>query len=223
MYTSSVLSWTIAPCGQAAWISSRRRTAAPGAAASRARMRNSVGVSSAVSPRLETACVGGIEAHAAGFERQVGAAPAQQRAQPRDELGERERLREVVVAARREAGQPVGERVAGGEEEHRRADAARPQRLDDVAPVRVRQADVDDERVRLLVRERCRAARAAVAAVSTAKPSSVRPRRSSERSSPSSSSTNTRGSITAAPQATDLGEPAAPLAAQEAAELGRVK
>ena len=40
--------------------------------------------------------------------------------QARDELGEGERLGEVVVAACVEAGQPVDERVARGQEQHRR-------------------------------------------------------------------------------------------------------
>src|SRR4051812_19932401 len=45
MYASSVFSLTIAPSGQAAAVSSRRRTTSPGLAASAASSRNSVGVS----------------------------------------------------------------------------------------------------------------------------------------------------------------------------------
>src|SRR2546428_755797 len=55
MYTSRVLSCTMAPCGHPAWTSSRLRTAAPGTPARRARIRNSVGVRSTASPRLEAA------------------------------------------------------------------------------------------------------------------------------------------------------------------------
>ena len=71
-----------------------------------------------------------------------------ERLDPGDELDERERLRDVVVAACVEAGHAVDDRVARGEEEHRRLDAARAERLADVAPVGVGQADVDDEDVR---------------------------------------------------------------------------
>ncbi len=91
-----------------------------------------------------------VEPHPVGLHGQVGAAAADQGAEPRDELGEGERLRHVVVAARREPGQPVGERVAGGQEEHRRANAAGAQCLDDVAAVGIGQTDVDDERVGLV-------------------------------------------------------------------------
>ena len=111
-------------------------------------MRNSVGVSSAVRPSHDRVRAG-IESQAPDLEREVGAAALDQRAQPRDELVERERLGQVVVAAGGEAGEAVGQRVAGGEEDHRRVDAPRAQRLDDVAPVRVGQADVDDEHVGL--------------------------------------------------------------------------
>ena len=90
-----------------------------------------------------------VEAQAADLDRQVGAASLDQSAQARHELGERERLCQVVVAAGGEAGQPVGERIAGREEDHRRADSLGAKRLDDVTAVRVGQADVDDERVRI--------------------------------------------------------------------------
>ena len=149
MYTSSVLSWTIAPCGQAAWTSSRRRTASPGAPASRARMRNSVGVRSTDSAVARGIVRARIEPQAAGLDREVRTAPPDQRSQARDELGERERLRQVVVSACGEAGEPVGQLVACGEEDHRRADSLRAERLHDVTAVGVGQADVDDERVRV--------------------------------------------------------------------------
>ncbi len=74
---------------------------------------------------------------------------AHQRAQARDELVERERLGHVVVAAGLEAGQPVDQRVAGGEEEHRRLHPLGPERLAGVAPVAVGEADVDHEDVGL--------------------------------------------------------------------------
>src|SRR5262249_15164854 len=73
---------------------------------------------------------------------------AQQRLQARDQFDEREWLREVVVSAGVEAGDPVDERVSGGEEEDGRRDAARAERLAKVASVGVREADVDHERIR---------------------------------------------------------------------------
>ena len=148
MYASSVLSWTIAPCGQPARTRSRRRTASPGRASSRASSRNSVGVSAHARSRRGDRVRRRVEPQPAGLERAVAARPPQERVQPREQLGERERLRQVVVAAGVEAGEPVGERVARGQEEHGRVDAAGAQRLADVAPVGVGQPDVDDQRVR---------------------------------------------------------------------------
>ena len=76
----------------------------------------------------------------------VAGAP-QQRADSSHELGEVERLRQVVVAPGAEAGEAIGQGAARREEDHRRVDALSTQRLDDVAPVGVGQADVDDEGV----------------------------------------------------------------------------
>ena len=69
--------------------------------------------------------------------RPLDVAAAHERAQPREELGERERLRQVVVRARVEAGDPVLDRVARGEHQHGRPDpglAQRAARLEAVAP-----------------------------------------------------------------------------------------
>src|SRR5437763_4809952 len=85
---------------------------------------------------------------AGGFDHAVGTGAASECLQAGDDLGEGERLRDVVVAAGVEARETVGERVTGGEEQHRRLDAACPERLAEVAPVRVWEADVDDEQVR---------------------------------------------------------------------------
>jgi hypothetical protein len=103
------------------------------------------------------------------------------------QLGEREGLGQVVVAAGVEAAQPVGERVQRREEQHRHRDAARPQRLAHVAPVGVRQADVEHEHVGAPSEN---AARASVpdAVARTAKPS----RSSAERSTPRSSSSSSQ-------------------------------
>src|SRR5262249_30249097 len=55
------------------------------------------------------------------------------------------------AAAGGKAGEPVGQGVARGQEDHRGADAVGPKRLDDVPAVGVREPDVDDERVRLVL------------------------------------------------------------------------
>ena len=92
--------------------------------------------------------VGGrVESQAADDDRLVVAGAPQQRADPGHQLGEVERLGQVVVAAGAEAREPIGQGAARGQEEDRRADALGAQRLDDVAAVRVGQADVDDEGV----------------------------------------------------------------------------
>ena len=108
-----------------------------------------------------------------------------------DQLGERERLGEVVVAAGVEPRQPVGQRAAGGEEEHRRVDAVRAQRLADVAPVGVGQADVEHQEVRRLAENACTASRP-LAVARTSKPSAASARESTERSPASSSQMPTR-------------------------------
>ena len=120
----------------------RPRRRAPRAA------RNSVGVSGS-SRRRADACAAGSSTKLAGSALGGGAPGArrQQRVDADEQLGERERLGQVVVAAGVEAAEPVGERVARGEEQDRRCDAARPQRLADVAPVGVGQADVEHEDV----------------------------------------------------------------------------
>ena len=79
-----------------------------------------------------------VEDEAGCLDRAVRAGTAEQRVETGCDLGERERLRHVVVAARVEPGQTVDKRVTRGEEQHRRTDAAGPECLADVAPVGVR-------------------------------------------------------------------------------------
>ena len=146
-YWSSVLSCTIAPSGHAARTSSRRRSTAPGWPASAASSRNSVGVSEASPSSSADRVRHRIQAQRADGRRRIGPGAAQQRAQARHDLVEVKRLGHVVVAAGAEAREAVGHGVARGEEEHRGVDAARAQRLAEVAPVGVGQADVDDEPV----------------------------------------------------------------------------
>jgi hypothetical protein len=78
-----------------------------------------------------------------------------QRLHARQQLGERERLGEVVVSSRLQTVDPVVDRAAGAENQHRRRHAARAQRLDQRQPVALRQHEVDDrDVVRLLQRGR---------------------------------------------------------------------
>ena len=95
----------------------------------------------------------------AAIERDVGEAqdaavvglgrlrPPQQRAQARLQLLERERLDEVVVGARVEPGDPVVDRVAGGEHQHRRAVAGVAQAAADLQAVDPGHRDVEHDRV----------------------------------------------------------------------------
>ena len=91
-----------------------------------------------------------VEAHAGALDRVGLPGAAEQRVQPRDELGERKGLRDVVVAARAESRDAIRQRVARREEEHGRLHALRAQRLADVAAVGIGQTDVDDQDVRRL-------------------------------------------------------------------------
>ena len=77
-----------------------------------------------------------------------GAAPADEAAQPRDDLLEAERLGDVVVAARRDAGDAVLDGVLGGEEKDGHigvGPAHPPQHLE---AVDVREHDVEEHDVR---------------------------------------------------------------------------
>ena len=92
----------------------------------------------------------GIEQRSASWRpgAPLGAAPAQQRPDPRQELLEGERLGEVVVRARVEARDPVGHAVPRGQHQDRRPD--RPllaQRPADREAVPLRQHHVEDDEV----------------------------------------------------------------------------
>ena len=82
------------------------------------------------------------------------AGAAQQRSQPRAELLQRERLDEVVVGAGVEAFDAVGDGVARGQHQHRRAVAGGAQAPADLEPVGLGHQDVEDDRVRRRVGER---------------------------------------------------------------------
>ena len=72
--------------------------------------------------------------------------PAQHGAHPRDQLGEQERLDDVVVGAAVEAVQAVGERVAGGEQDQPRV-AALAHHAEQTEAVAAGQHDVEDDEV----------------------------------------------------------------------------
>ena len=151
-YWSSVLSLTWAPSGQAARSSSRRRTVVPGAAISAASRRNSVGVSATGWPLHRPG--GGVRGRAgasASSTTRVRPGAAQRRADPGGEFGKVEGFREVVVAARGEAREPVGERVVRGEEDHRGLQPRRTHGLAHVPAVRVGQSDVEDDGIHPVV------------------------------------------------------------------------
>ena len=77
------------------------------------------------------------------------AGPAQQPAQPGDDLLQAERLGDVVVAARRDAAHPVLHGVPGGEEQHADMRQDPPHPAQYLKSVEIRQHDVQQDRVRL--------------------------------------------------------------------------
>ena len=94
--------------------------------------------------------VGGrVEPEVADLElgRPLGRRPAGERPQPREQLAEGERLDEVVVGARVETLDPVLDRVARGQHQHRRPDAAGAQLAAGGEAVDPRQHHVEDDRV----------------------------------------------------------------------------
>ena len=146
-YASSVLSRTIAPCGHPARTRSRRRTASPGFASSRASSRNSVGVSATEpSRRRRRARPGRAGAPRRRWRRHSRCAAAAPAGVPRAR-----RMRTVCRGSRRRrhrSRRSDRPGVVGGEKQHGRVDALRAKRLAQVAAVAVREADVDHERIR---------------------------------------------------------------------------
>ena len=74
------------------------------------------------------------------------AAP-QQRAHPRQQLGEGEGLDQVVVGSEFEAAHPVLDLAACGQEEHRHLAACRPQATQDAPAVEPRQHHIEHDEV----------------------------------------------------------------------------
>jgi len=79
----------------------------------------------------------------------VGGGAAQQRAQPREQLLERERLHQVVVGARVQPGDAVAHLVARGEHQDRRLGACAAQPPAGLDAVDVGHQHVEHDRVRL--------------------------------------------------------------------------
>ena len=105
------------------------------------------------SPRAHVAR-GGIErevAEAQALRRRLHA--AQERAQPGEQLAQREGLDQVVVGARVEAGHAVVDRVARGEHQDRRTVAGLAHAPADLEAVDVRHGDVKHDGIELLGRE----------------------------------------------------------------------
>ena len=97
-------------------------------------------------PRL----VGGrIEPQVADLElgRALDRPTAHQRPQPGEQLGERERLHQVVVGAFVEAPHPVLDRIARGQHQHGRPHPVRAQPPARLEAVHARQHHVEDHRV----------------------------------------------------------------------------
>ena len=123
----------------------------PGSRANVASSSNSVGVSRTTRPSAVTRRLAEIDLQVAagdalvGDGRRVGA--AQDRAHAGDQLLGAERLDNVVVGAKLEAGDPIGLVTAGGQDHDRHARVAA-DRTDHVESVDARQAEVEDERVR---------------------------------------------------------------------------
>ena len=112
-------------------------------------------MSSTGRPSTVTSCVSGSSRTGPGLERaRRGRRATQERAQPRQQLLDRERLREVVVRAGVEAEHAVAEAVERRQHQDRQVVALSPGLAADREAVAVGQAQVEDDRGRLIARER---------------------------------------------------------------------
>ena len=85
----------------------------------------------------------------------AGHPSAHQRAHARLEHLEFERLGEVIIGARIEAGHQVLDAVQGRENEHRHGGLAQPEALEHLEPRALGQPDVEDEQVEIVGLKRC--------------------------------------------------------------------
>ena len=81
------------------------------------------------------------------FEDLIHSAPAQQRPDAREQLGECERLGEVIVGALVEADNPIFDRVLRRQDEYRRLNAAFAQRGEDIDTIAARQHQIEQQKV----------------------------------------------------------------------------
>ena len=101
-----------------------------------------------VSPRQTCRVAGSSRRSPTSSDGRAARPPAPgERAQARQQLGERERLRQVVVGAGVEPGDAILDRVARGQHQHRRPDAALPQPAADLDAVDAGQHQVEHDRV----------------------------------------------------------------------------
>ena len=86
------------------------------------------------------------------------ATAAYHRLDPGQQLGEGKRLDQVVIRAGIQTADTVGDRVASGQHEHRRFDAALAERFQDIETVPARKTEVEEDEVEplgnCLVREK---------------------------------------------------------------------
>ena len=140
---------------------------------------NSRGVRAISVPSRRTVRLGRVEGEVPRLEhRRAGRrAAADERAQPRDQHEEGERLGEVVVGAEVERVGLVVLAVLGGQHEHRCPDAAGPQPPADLVAVEPGQHDVEDDDVVVVRPVAVNRPSAPSCTTSTTKPSAARPRR----------------------------------------------
>ena len=138
-------------------ISSSRVTTRPCSSASACSSRNSVGVSSALSPSTYACTFAGSIVSSSISIRSprsgdCGAdAAADGGADAGDELAHRERLDQVVVGADLERADPVALGAAGADDDDRRPDPLAPHGLDQLPAVEAREHQVEHAGVRALV------------------------------------------------------------------------
>ena len=143
-----------------------RVTTRPASRTSSASRSNSFGDSSSSRSPCHALPRRDVDADVRGLEL-LGGRPPQLRAHAREQLGEPERLGDVVVGAGVEAADRVHLAVLRGQEDDRHGRAALADALADLQAVDARQPDVEDQQVVGAVDARARSRRVPVATAST--------------------------------------------------------
>ena len=78
----------------------------------------------------------------------VGLGAAQQRPHAGQQLFEGEWLRQIVIGARIQAGDPFGDGIAGGEDQNRQVVAGAAELAADLQPIQARHHHIQDQRIR---------------------------------------------------------------------------